>query len=175
MALITQRDGSLEIPDFAVAAATRHAEHTAELTGEFLRSIGICRGLHGGEVRSCGLSADVLLDLGALLQLQTWLRDGLCEFLPAGTPSFEDAQRAFVRQIHDVVAGKCRFVSQLYLVVLGVWMRSVAWDGQLELKADFVVGEVDEDALLDAVAELIWAHRHDRIDGSSKTTTVVQP
>ena len=106
--------------------------------------------------------------------LQEWNEIGLFEFLSADVPSLEDAGRAFVQQLAGVVRGKSSFVSQLDRVVFMVWVQSVAWDGPSELQTDLVVGEINEDALVDAVAELIWAHRHDRTDGGTKPTIMME-
>lgn len=175
MALYSTSDGAIELPDFAVDAAARYGKRLAKLTGDFLRRSGFCPQLKDGELGSCGLPADVLLDLGSLLLLRTWHENRLCEFLSADVPSLEDAGSAFVQQLADVVRGNSSFLSRLDQVVFANWVQSVAWDGPLELQADLVVGEIDEDTLVDAIAELIWPHRHDSAIDGDHANQVVNP
>jgi hypothetical protein len=174
MALFSIREGSLEIPDYVVAAVTCHAERMADRVAEFLQFVGISQ-VDKGDGRSCGLSADTLLDLGALLLLATWDRSGVNRFLPADTPSFDDASRAFQQRLDDAAVGKFEKNDHLHQEVFKAWLTSVAWEGPVELQADFAVGEIDEDALVDAIAELIWPHRHDQAIDVEHASQVVNP
>jgi len=46
--------------------------------------------------------------------------------------------------------------------ILQVWLDKFGWDARAILHADVVVGEVDEDGLVEALARLLWEHRHDQ-------------
>jgi hypothetical protein len=39
-------------------------------------------------------------------------------------------------------------------------MKHFAWEGLDLLQADFILGDVDEDAFADLLAEFLWSHRH---------------
>jgi hypothetical protein len=48
---------------------------------------------------------------------------------------------------------------ELALRVFSVWVEHFAWHGREQLGADLVLGEAEEDALADALADLLWDNR----------------
>ncbi len=159
MATLAVSEGSDAVPDF-VAAVIRNAEYVADLTGTFLDATGLCPKSADG-TRSCGLSAASLLELGAILQLGVWERNGFRPFLPDDLPSYREAatnfaRRAEVRQRTGRTSGTGELRKKLFFT----WLRQLAWHGQEILQAEVLVGEIDEDSLVDAMADFLWNHRH---------------
>jgi hypothetical protein len=113
--------------------------------------------------RTIGLPAAFLLKLSAVLQLGMWERQGLREYLSADLPTFAEAAGQLGRRAG---LGPAEFdkldADPLHQRVLGVWIRNVAWEAQDLLGAEVVVGALDdESALVNALAEFAWRHRHE--------------
>ena len=171
MALLTTGEGSLEIPDFVVAAVTRNAEFRAELVAAFLDSAGVVCRSEDGQPSSCGLSADTLLELGGILQLAYWERHGFRPDLPDRLPAYREAVASFAKRAAERANGeKFHPMKELSEQVFCVWFGHFAWDGREILQADMVLGDLDEDQLIDVMANLLWSHRHHAQRDSNKST-----
>jgi hypothetical protein len=173
MALFSTCDGSPEIPDYVTPAVVRHAERVADLVAGFLKFIDFPLASDAGENQCSGLSAATLLELGAFLLRVTWGHSGVDEFLPAETPSLDIAARAIQKRIADGAVGTFDGQADLHRAVSIAWFNSMAWDCPIEHDADFAVSAVDEDVLVDAIAGLIWRHRHDQKTCIEKTSQTV--
>jgi hypothetical protein len=138
-----------------VRAITRHAEREADLTAAFLRATG----LYQSEPPK--LPAAFLLELGAMLELGFWEREGLRRHLDVDLPTCREAA--------EQLAARCRKgpkefddpdAAPLSLQVLRVWTEHFAWDGPELLDAEVVLGDANEDDLIDILAEFVWTNRH---------------
>ena len=173
MAVLTTGDGSLDVPDFVINAVARNAEFRAELTAAFLNAAGLVGKSHDGHVRSCGLSADALLELGFVLQLAYWELHGLRSHLPEELPRVGEAATSLAKRAAERASGgEFRRSEELSNQVFGVWWRRFAWNGRELLQADVVLGDIDEDQLIDVMAKFLWDHRHDIQQDSDKTANI---
>jgi hypothetical protein len=173
MALFLTRDGSPEFPDHVTAGVLRHAERVANLVAGFLKFIDFPLAPDAAENQCNGLPAATLLELGAFLLRVTWGNSGVDQFLPADTPSLETAARAIRKRIADGAVGIFDENAELHRAVSRAWFNSMAWDCPIGHDADFAVSVIDEDALVDAIAGLIWQHRHDQAICIEKTSQAV--
>ena len=173
MALLTTGEGSLEIPDFVVDAVTRNAEFRAGLTAAFLDAAGLVGESQYDHPRSCGLSADTLLELGFVLQLAYWELHGFRQHLPDEVPLVREAATSFAKRAAERAGGgEFRRSEELSNQVFDIWWRRFAWDGREILQADVVLGDIDEDQLIDVMAKFLWDHRHDIQQDSDKTVNI---
>lgn len=154
---------SLEPPAEALAAVVRDAERDADGVAALLDEFGFRRAGPGDPpVR---LPAQFLLGLGVVMRLATWESKGLFAHREVGIPSVTEVLQDVVRRtarLDDV--GPDPAVVMLWLKVLDLSIGRFAWEGQSTLGADVLVGDADEDALLDALARLCWACREGRRD-----------
>lgn len=149
-------EGSLCFPDAMVRAVARHAERQADLTAAYLRDPRL---FGSDEVR---LPAAALLELAAVLQLGVWERRGLGRHLDVNLPSYREAADQLAARC---MKGPAEFdgpnAASVWVQVLQVWMEHFAWDGPELLQAEVVVGDLDEDAFIDLLAEFVWTHHRE--------------
>lgn len=140
-------------PDELIAAVALEAEADAQSVVAFMRQLG----MEFSPEKPHGLSPDLLLFLGAVLRLASWENSGLQIHLDAGLPS---AKEAFVDAYRSVVEqGKPTVGSDLSNAVLALFIERFAWNGRRDLNAAIVLDSIDEDAALDALAELLWSRQ----------------
>ncbi len=117
---------------------------------------------NGDAEGAIGLPIQFCVELAAILQLHAWEEAGLRGFLPADVPSCEEALTDLV---HRTRTAPQDFTGaggvQLAPLVIFAWVTRFAWAAPNFLQADVVLGQADEDALVDAMANLLWKHRHD--------------
>jgi hypothetical protein len=139
------------------AFAAECAEIDARRVGEFLRRHKIAP--PPGESRK--LPTAHLLDLAAALRLAGWEWAGLDIHRRAGLPPARDAicnvLLAPTRPGSGLVE---RAVPTLYPAVLHLLIEHFAWSGLRDLGAEMILDTPDEDALVEAMARFLWAHRH---------------
>ena len=151
-------DGPIAFDDALAEAVVRNSVLKAELVAGYLSALGAVCG-------KTSWPAGFLRELGAVVQLKLWEIEGVAEFLDEGLPTFAEAVADLTERIErdphlfDDPSG-----STLSRKVFLVWLKCFAWEAQPIFQTDVVVGEVDEDTLLDAVAQLLWAHRHNKSD-----------
>ena len=75
-------EGSLVLHDHQIQAIVRHAQRVADLTAATLHATGLF------PQRPASFPAGFLLELGAVLQLHLWERQGLRQYLDANLPTF---------------------------------------------------------------------------------------
>jgi hypothetical protein len=138
-------------PQDLLDAVVRDAEADADRVVLFLDALGLTP--PPGQTRP--MPAAFLLDLGSALRLLAWEAHGFSFHRDAGLPAARDAIRAAFR-------GSPRDPAELSNAVLRLAVDRFAWAGQPELGTDVALGDVDEDAALDAIADFLWTHRHAR-------------
>jgi hypothetical protein len=140
------------VPPHLIQAVIRDAEHTADRVGAFLTTLGL-----QPPVR---LPADFLLGLGAALRLLEWEQTGISLHLEVGLPPARQAMYDVVRVVtspaEPATAERARSLAGR---VMDLSVERFAWAGQVELNADVTLGEAEEELLLDALADFLWAHR----------------
>jgi len=148
----------LHAPPELVAAATRDAERDADALISFLGDLGFRR--PGPDEPPVRLPAGLLLGLGAAMRLLIWESNGVHVHREAGIPSaYEVLCDVFRRAAEPVQDGPDPVIASLCVRVFNLAVRHFAWEGQPILGADVLLGEADEDALIDSLAQLCWACR----------------
>lgn len=146
------------IPPELLADVAERADADADRVVLFLQALGLAPA--PGQTRA--LPAAFLLDLGAALRLLAWEAAGLDVHRQAGLPAALDAiRRAFAEApgylLRDPTAPAP--YPPLFRAVLRLTADRLAWAGRRDLGADVVLGDPDEDALIEALAAFLWAHR----------------
>ncbi len=109
-----------------------------------------------------GLPIQFCVELAAILQLHAWEEAGLRGLLPADLPSCKEALADLIHRTRTAPQGFTGADGvQLSPAVIFAWVTQFAWAAPNFLHADIVLGQADEDALVNALAKLLWKHRHD--------------
>ena len=144
------------------AAIVQNAELAAQLTARCLHGLNQRMKAEGvlPEAAELSLPRGFLLEIGAVGQLRVWEMQGLRPYLPADLPTFADATAELYRRAREEPAEfQTAAGAKLSPRVLQVWIESFCWEGPALLEANLLLGDVDEDALVDAVAHLLWNNR----------------
>jgi hypothetical protein len=140
----------------------REAMFMADLTAHFLERLGILPPPKERRENPVELPTEFLVELGAIVRLALWeraeLRDRLDYGLPRAEHALADLFARFAGPVHEAQSGEV--TSRLASDVLRVSLRRLAWGGPEELHADVVLDEPDGEVLLEALADLLWEHRH---------------
>jgi hypothetical protein len=150
-------EGPIEVHELVVQAVVRHAEFQAQVVAVALRAMG-----HVPESgQACSFPAGFLLELAAIAQIKQWEMDGLREFIDADLPTFAEA----AADLHArAVASPADFDAVANLALSGrvveIWYERFAWDAPDLLQAEFLVDRIDDNALVNAFAKLLWSLRH---------------
>lgn len=137
-------------PTALFLAMVDRAEYLAALTAEFAQTLD-------PEIQQ-RLGPGNFLDLGAYLQLVAWESAGLTSHVDAGLPSADAAARQVAMRMRQ---GGATPESTLSNQVLGFLFTHCAWQGKEILSSDIALKmDAEDDALLDAIANLVWQNRH---------------
>jgi hypothetical protein len=147
---------STTLPAELVASMVREAERDAERVGRFLQALGLVP----SPDRPLCLPTDFLLNLAASLRLLAWELGGLQVHRDAGLPSAEQALHDTFRSLVEPAGVASLTLQDLSLRALALFIERFAWLGRRELDADMTLDRCDQDGMLDALAEFLWAHRH---------------
>jgi hypothetical protein len=154
-------DGSLEFSDTWISAIARRADFVATLTAEAIRAALKLSPPPHGQVHRLNVPAGFLLELGAVLVLDMWERDGITAHRDAGFPTAREADGELVRRLNDDPTQFDRVQSAtLSRRVLRFWVENFAWDGVETFGTDMVLSTADEDAFVDAVARFLFDNRN---------------
>ena len=148
-----------DFPPELVQAVACEAAEDADRVGLFLRELndGLAR---RGQTLPRRLPAGLLLGLGAALRLLVWEGTGSRAHLPADLPQAMGAIRDLFAALGKRPASLEALARELVLRVLQVRVENFAWQGRAAWGADLVLGGAEEDALVDALADFLWANRH---------------
>jgi hypothetical protein len=156
-----QKTPSLDptLPAELLAAITREAIQDADDVAALLAALGFQR---PSPETPLPLPAPLLLGLGAAVRSLRWEAQGVRLHIERGMPTGDAAVReVFRRAAADGGSGSDgRFERELCRDVLRLAASHFAWEGPEALGTDVVLGEVEDERLLDAVARMIWAQRH---------------
>ena len=159
MAVVSPLSLSAFHPDL-IRAVKGDAERDADLVGAFLAVTGLApsgRRTRGAPLAVPGLC---LLRLGAALRLSLWEQLGIRVHLDHGLPP---ARQALIDVLHTATgqaeAEAAERSRSLASRVLNLSVERLAWNGRAQLGADVVLGAADQEQLLEALADYLWAHR----------------
>lgn len=145
-----------------IEAIVRDAAFKAELTARFLDQFETQLLKSGRRRAPVAFPRAFLLELGAILRLAVWERAGILGCLERGLPGAEEALAdlfaRFSRGPQDAQSDGEK--SALVLEVFKISLNRLALSGRSELQADIVMNQPDDEAYLDALADLLWKHRH---------------
>jgi hypothetical protein len=139
-----------------MAAIVRNAEQDADDVIAFLKKLGLPQPAAGDE--PLRLPAAFLLGLGIALRMTLWEVRGIRVHLDAGLPNAQVVRRTACADPSAPVDDA--FVASLWNRVLDLTLRRFAWQGPEIVSADVLVGNVDEDLLVEAFARFVWERRH---------------
>jgi hypothetical protein len=148
--------GLLVVSDLAMEAVVQHAHRIADLTAATLDATGLF------PEKPTYWPVGFLLELGAVLELGLWERQGLRGYLNTDLPTFAEAAAALATR---ATKGPQEFAgpraAPLSSRVFHIWMEQFAWQGSHMLGAEIVLGQLDEDQFADVLADFVWQHRHE--------------
>jgi hypothetical protein len=147
---------STSLPAELLATAVCEASRDADRVGRFLHA----HGLVTSPDRPLYLPDAFLLNLAASLRLLTWEMSSLQVHRDAGLPSAEQALNETFRSLAESDVVESLTLHDLSLRALALFIERFAWHGRRELDADMALDRYDQDGMLDALAEFLWAHRH---------------
>jgi hypothetical protein len=142
-------------PPELVQFATQEAKRDAVRAGAFLYALGIAK-RPGPPVE---LPADFLLNLGALLRLLEWERNGISVHQEAGLSAAKAAEQEMLQRMVSRIGKKPKPDLWLSNAVFGLLIENFAWTAQQNLQADIQLDFPDEDALVEAMAQFLWSQR----------------
>jgi hypothetical protein len=140
----------------------RNAAEDADCVGQFLTVLGRRIVEPSGIYPQLRLPIYFLLGLGAALRLLMWEKKGLQAHRDAGLPSSRELLYRVFQWLSDPAPAtvKEQNARTLCAQVLQVFVERFAWDGQALLQADFVLGQAEEEQLVEALAQFLWHQRH---------------
>jgi hypothetical protein len=135
----------------------------AEADADRVAALFFAMGYHPTPGKPIFVDRERLLFYGAALRLESWERAGIFVHRDLGLPSaveiIDDAARALTQQ------NKWPDGSRLGLQVLQMFHDHFAWSARRDLDAPVVLDSLDEDAALNALAELLWNPRRAEREG----------
>ncbi len=147
-----------EYPAELIRFADDEARRDAEEVAAFLAAAGLAP--PPGETR--GFPPGVLLDLGAVVRLRRWEVAGCGIHVEAGLPTAGQALNYVITALIGAAKNPAvlKAAGAIGRVVFDVTVSRFAWTARPELGSDVVLDVDNEDALVEAAAQFLWAHRH---------------
>jgi hypothetical protein len=147
------REYPAELVQFAVDEAGRDADDVAA----FLAAADLAP--PPGETR--GWPPGILLDLGAVVRLRRWEASGYTLHVEAGLPTANAALHRVITTLLGAASNRAVLdtAGELGLAVFGLTVSRFAWTARPQLGSDVVLDLGDEDGLVEALAQLMWALR----------------
>jgi hypothetical protein len=139
------------LPTDLVAAVAAEAERDAIRVAQFLGHLS----LQGTPDKPLSLPRGFLRSLGAALRLLSWEVQGFSFHRDAGLASAAEALGESFASLYDPDADTAAFCR----AGLRLSVERLAWAGAPELGIDVAVDDADEDMVLEALADFLWAHR----------------
>ena len=155
---IPTKNETLTIAECQVHAVLRRADESAMRLHETLKAMGFLP--EDGEGQQATFPKGFLLELSAVLQLAAWEYKDQRHHIDAGLPCFDEAAEDLKNRAETAPADFHQLASAtLHKRVLSFCLENISWQGLDYLGTDVFVGEIDEEALLDGLAEFLWANR----------------
>jgi len=158
---IATSDGPTEFSDAWIDAVRRRADFVAALVAETLRATLDVPAPPDGRVRRLNVPAGFLLELGAVIALNMWERQGIMRHLDAGIPTWSEADVDLARRLKEDPRQFDRIENaSLNRRVLKYWLENFAWDGIQTFGAEVMLSTADENAIVNAVARFLYENRN---------------
>jgi hypothetical protein len=146
-------------PPDMVDAVRRDAERDADSAAQLLDELGL--GRQQPSDPPVALPAQLLLGLGMAMRLLSWEAQGINLHRVAGLPRGEEILKCLLRSaVGDEADGGPALTQELWVCILRLSVEHLAWQGPELMGADVEIGPVDEECLIEALAELAWSGRH---------------
>jgi hypothetical protein len=117
-----------------------------------------------GRKKPLPLPAEFLLELSAVIRIAIWQRAGLTLEMGADFPPWQELlEQLLSRLFTNPTSFSCDPYScpaPLRKKVVEFWFQRCSWTATLILGTDIVIHPVDEELLLDALADALWQHRN---------------
>jgi hypothetical protein len=157
---LSSSSSSTGLPTELLNPAEDEAARDADLVGKFLAALGFNTNgdrIHRPQLR---LPEWFLLELGATLRLVIWEHSGIQLHREAGLPTAQELLRGiFLRLMSPPGRAGTMQDTPLTARVARFFVDNFAWSGRRDLNADVLLGDADEDGLVDMLASLIWTYR----------------
>jgi hypothetical protein len=158
-------DHSTQVADYIerrlIATLLRSGALQATFVASFLDNFQEVLRQRGESMPIGKLPLSYLLEVGALGQLAIWEAEGLVPHIASILPTYRESKAELVqRATTNPQQFKSLEAATLSKTITRVICRCFAWEAQLILQADVVIGSVDDDLLVDALASLVWSMRH---------------
>jgi hypothetical protein len=150
--------GDQTYPLAMVEAVAAEAVRSADRVITFLDAAG----LSASPDHPLHLPPEFLLTVGAGLQFLLWEINGYTVHLDAGLLAAKDVIHNAFRAVKD----RATFDSRLPVRVLGLYVDHFCWRARAELGAEILLDNLDPDVMAEAVAQFLWAARH-QLPGSN--------
>jgi len=146
-----------QYPPELIQFVTDEAQRDANNVAEFLSKAGLAP--EEGHTRE--LLAGTLLDLGGFVRLRRWEAAGYMVHVDAGLPTACEALNHIINTLIGAAKNRdtLKTAGALGRVVFDTTVSRFAWTARPELGSDVVLDVDDEDALVEAVTQFLWAHR----------------
>ncbi|MCI0334112.1 MAG: hypothetical protein L0228_12915 [Planctomycetes bacterium] len=148
-------DADSGLPEEYVQSLKSQAERGAARVAEFLRRFGVS----GTKESPIALPAEMLLGLDLALRFQVWELNAITAHLDAGLPSSDQV----LKRVMSLLEGNelREYVQNLDSRAIQILREQFVWQASGDHSADFaIVTDGNEDAFLDALADFLWANRH---------------
>lgn len=157
--IMEDRDELQEVVE-VLAAHVGDAEYMAVLTARVLDQWYEA----WGRKTPLPLPLEFLLELSAVIRIAVWQHAGLTDAMGAGFPAWQELlEQLLARLFNDPTSFSCdplRCPAPLSKRVTSLWFNHCSWTATSLVGTDIVVHAVDEELLLDALADVLWKHRH---------------
>jgi hypothetical protein len=149
-----------EVPPELVHSLTADASEDADNVGLFLGYLGLAPSDPNGPDPPICFPAWFLVELAAALRIWLWEASGLRIHLDAGlAPARESLLSVFCRAKEVANGHASSNATPLMNNVIELSINRLAWSARRDLGAEVVLGEADEDTIVETLANLIWKHR----------------
>ena len=159
MATDADRDNS-QTAATVLAAFTGHGSHTADLVARFLKAWLHDLGFRGKPV----FPTEFLVELGSILCIARWQESGVLSEASSEFPPWSELFNDLVERFCDEPLSLCRDQSYkstpLDRQVVDFWFRHCSWSAPTKLGVDVAVPPIDNDGLLDELANFFWKFRN---------------
>jgi hypothetical protein len=140
-----------DFPPELTTAVMADAARDADRVGQFLVALG----LRLDPKTPLPLPARFLRYLAAALRLLSWEAQGFSFHREHGLPAAGEVIHAAFRSLNDPHADP----TELCIGVMRLSVEKFAWTAPTELGVDVSLGDAEDELLLEALADFLWAHR----------------